>query len=104
MTHSGNPFNHLLKTLEVDGSTYKYYDLLSLKDSRYEKLPFSIRVLLEAAVRCCDNFQVKEADIDNILNWETFQYKEGGVDVAFTPARVILQDFTLVKIKFLFLF
>ncbi|GBN45447.1 Cytoplasmic aconitate hydratase [Araneus ventricosus] len=94
MTHSGNPFSHLLKSLEVDGTVYKYYDLLGLNDPRYEKLPFSIRVLLEAAVRCCDNFQVKENDVTNILNWETLQFKEGGVDVAFTPARVILQDFT----------
>ncbi|XP_042904296.1 cytoplasmic aconitate hydratase isoform X2 [Parasteatoda tepidariorum] len=94
MTHSGNPFNHLLKTFNLDGSEYKYYDLLSLKDPKYEKLPFSIRVLLEAAVRCCDNFQVKEVDVQNILNWETLQFAEGGVDVAFNPARVILQDFT----------
>ncbi|CAL1299564.1 unnamed protein product [Larinioides sclopetarius] len=94
MTHTGNPFSHLLKSVEVDGSVYKYYDLLGLNDPRYEKLPFSIRVLLEAAVRCCDNFQVKEKDVTNILNWETLQFKEGGVDVAFTPARVILQDFT----------
>ncbi|GFR10001.1 cytoplasmic aconitate hydratase [Trichonephila clavata] len=94
MIHSGNPFNHLLKTVEVDGATFKYYDLLALNDPRYEKLPFSIRVLLEAAVRCCDNFQVKQNDINNILNWQELQHVEGGVDVAFTPARVILQDFT----------
>ncbi|GFY61862.1 cytoplasmic aconitate hydratase [Trichonephila inaurata madagascariensis] len=94
MIHSGNPFNHLLKTVEVEGTTFKYYDLLALNDPRYEKLPFSIRVLLEAAVRCCDNFQVKQNDIDNILNWQELQHVEGGVDVAFTPARVILQDFT----------
>ncbi|GFT63990.1 cytoplasmic aconitate hydratase [Nephila pilipes] len=94
MIHSGNPFNHLLKTVEVHGTTFKYYDLLALNDPRYEKLPFSIRVLLEAAVRCCDNFQVKQNDIENILNWEVLQHTDGGVDVAFTPARVILQDFT----------
>lgn len=94
MASSVNPFQRLLKTIEVDGSVYKYYDLLGLNDSRYEKLPFSIRVLLEAAVRCCDNFQVKECDIEDILDWESLQHKEGGVEVAFNPARVILQDFT----------
>ncbi|KAG8181414.1 hypothetical protein JTE90_023577 [Oedothorax gibbosus] len=94
MTTSNNPFNHLLKTLEVDGVKFKYYDLLALNDPRYDRLPFSIRVLLESAVRCCDHFQVKEHDIQNILQWETLQHKEGGVDVAFTPSRVILQDFT----------
>lgn len=32
-----NPFQRLLKTIEVDGSVYKYYDLLGLNDSRYGK-------------------------------------------------------------------
>lgn len=39
--------------------TYHYFDLKGLNDARLEKLPFSIRVLLEAAVRNCDNFNVK---------------------------------------------
>ncbi|XP_054725017.1 cytoplasmic aconitate hydratase-like isoform X2 [Uloborus diversus] len=94
MALSSNPFKHLLKTLDVEGEKYEYYDLLALNDKRYDRLPFSIRVLLEAAVRCCDNFQVKEQDIQNILDWENLQHKEGGVEVAFNPARVILQDFT----------
>lgn len=56
-----------------------------------DKLPFSIRVLLESAVRNCDNFQVTENDVQNILKWKTNQNIEGGVEVAFKPARVILQ-------------
>lgn len=62
------------------------------------KLPFSIRVLLESAVRNADNFHIKETDVHTILNW--VQYKgEGSVDdvereIAFKPARVLLQDFT----------
>ena len=56
------------------------------------RLPFSIRVLLEAAVRNCDNFQVKEKHVDHILNWEANQLNH--VEVPFKPARVILQDFT----------
>lgn len=55
------------------------------------KLPYSIRVLLESAVRNCDNFQVTENDVNNILDWEKNQLSESGVDVAFRPARVILQ-------------
>ncbi|KFM82338.1 hypothetical protein X975_14216, partial [Stegodyphus mimosarum] len=94
MPRGDNPFDRLLKTIEIDGASYKYYDLIGLNDPRYDKLPFSIRVLLEASVRCCDNFQVKETDIGNILDWENFQNKEGGIEVAFNPARVILQDFT----------
>lgn len=56
------------------------------------RLPFSIRVLLEAAVRTCDEFLVKQADVENILNWNQTQWES--VEVPFRPARVILQDFT----------
>ena len=38
--------------------------------------------------------QITETDVKNILEWEKNQSKEGGVEVAFKPARVILQDFT----------
>lgn len=38
--------------------------------------------------------QVTQSDVQNILAWETNQSKPGGVEVAFKPARVILQDFT----------
>ena len=37
----------------------RYYSLPALGDERYAKLPYSIRVLLESAVRNCDNFNVK---------------------------------------------
>ena len=49
----------LLQTLEVDGKSVKYYNLAGLGEEGYAKLPFSIRVLLESAVRNCDNFQVR---------------------------------------------
>jgi aconitate hydratase len=82
-----------LKKFSVDEREYKYFDLPSL-GSGYDKLPFSIRVLLESAVRNCDNFQVKEQDVTAILDWEKNQAVPEGVEVAFKPARVILQDFT----------
>jgi len=47
--------------------------------------------LLESAVRNCDNFQVKEQDVTAILDWEKNQAVPAGVEVAFKPARVILQ-------------
>jgi len=49
-------------------------------------------VLLESAVRNCDQFQIKPEDVENILNWEVNQNLE--VDFPFRPSRVILQDFT----------
>ncbi|PIK48497.1 putative cytoplasmic aconitate hydratase isoform X2 [Apostichopus japonicus] len=57
-----------------------------------DRLPFSIRVLLESAVRNCDNFYVKENDVEKILNWSENQ--NNAVEVPFKPSRVILQDFT----------
>ena len=57
-----------------------------------EKLPFSIRVLLESAVRNCDQFQVHKADVEKILDWQKNQHSD--VEIPFKPARVILQDFT----------
>ena len=47
----------------VDDRTYKYFSLPALADDRYKKLPYSIRVLLESAVRNCDNFNVKRRSI-----------------------------------------
>lgn len=57
-----------------------------------DSLPFSIRVLLESAVRNCDGFQIKKSDVDNILKWRENQGKN--VEIPFKPSRVLLQDFT----------
>jgi len=63
-----------------------------------DQLPFSIRVLLESTVRNCDNFQVTENYVQNILKCKTNQTIEGGVEVVFKPARVILQVKIYLKI------
>ncbi|MBA0765677.1 hypothetical protein Gotri_014836 [Gossypium trilobum] len=57
-----------------------------------DKLPYSIRILLESAVRNCDNFQVKKEDVEKIIDWENTSPKQ--VEIPFKPARVLLQDFT----------
>ncbi|VDL69274.1 unnamed protein product [Nippostrongylus brasiliensis] len=85
-------FTRLLKDLSVGDTTYKYFDLTLLKDTRYDQLPISIRYLLEAAVRHCDGFHVLESDVETILNWAESQHKQA--EIPFRPARVILQDFT----------
>uniref|UniRef100_A0A8B9KIY5 aconitate hydratase n=1 Tax=Astyanax mexicanus TaxID=7994 RepID=A0A8B9KIY5_ASTMX len=62
------------------------------KDTNVRKrLPLSIRVLLESAIRKCDGFYVKQEDVDNILNWEE---RQNEAEIPFFPARVLLQDFT----------
>lgn len=54
-----------------------------------EKLPYSIRILLESAIRNCDNFQVTKADVEKIIDWEKTSPKL--VEIPFKPARVLLQ-------------
>ncbi|XP_073327515.1 iron-responsive element-binding protein 2 [Pagrus major] len=82
-------YSHLIDTLE-DGR-FKFFNPQKLNDPRYDQLPLSIRVLLEAAIRNCDGFYTKEEDIQNILDWQQQQNK---AEVPFSPARVLLQDFT----------
>jgi len=55
-------------------------------------LPFSIRLLLEAALRTCDGYEVTERDVESLARWHSTS-KEG-VEIPFKPARVVLQDFT----------
>src|SRR6185369_16829631 len=56
------------------------------------KLPFSIRVLLEAAVRTCDDYQVTQDDVKRLAAWQPSGVEP--VELPFKPARVILQDLT----------
>lgn len=91
-TASSNPFASLLTDLPVKGHTYKYYDINKLNDKRIKTLPYSIKVLLESAVRNADNFAITAADVEKILDWEKTQKKQ--VEIPFKPARVIMQDFT----------
>ena len=68
-------------------------DKLGLADTA--KLPFSIRVLLEAALRNHDGFLVRDQDVVALATWSPGSEK---VEVPFIPARVILQDFTGVPV------
>jgi len=49
-------------------------------------------VLLESAIRNCDEFNVLSSDVEKILDWVNDQKLD--IDIPFKPARVILQDFT----------
>ncbi|XP_058126532.1 cytoplasmic aconitate hydratase-like [Anopheles ziemanni] len=90
-----NPFQNLLKEINVNGETFHYFDIASFPE--YRELPYSVRVLLESAVRNCDNFQVLEKDVRGILSWKQAKGTPGSeteLEIPFKPARVILQDFT----------
>jgi aconitate hydratase len=92
MASSSNPFAHLLQDLKVGERNFRFYNLQKLNDPRLAKLPYSIRVLLESAVRNCDNIKVLEKDVETILNWE--KTSKESVEVQFNASRVLLQDFT----------
>jgi aconitate hydratase len=84
-----------LSTLATSGGPVQYYDLTKLAaalGSDVEKLPVSIKVLLESALRNVDDFIVSEADVKAVADWKAAD--PGAVEVPFLPARVVLQDFT----------
>ena len=86
-----NPFDgNLRSTLQVEGANKYFYKINEL--GNYATLPFSIRVLLESAVRNCDEFDITQKSVEDILNWQTNATKQ--IEIPFKPARVILQDFT----------
>ena len=70
-----------------------YYSLDSLDDAGLDtsSIPYSVRVLLEGALRNCDGFLITEKDVRNIADWKADG--ERG-EIPFRPSRVILQDFT----------
>jgi aconitate hydratase len=88
-----NPFDaKAKKNLTVNGKEYSYYSLPALGDARLNKLPYCVRVLLESAIRNCDGLSVPEKTAELILDWANTSKTD--TEVAFKPARVILQDFT----------
>ncbi|TVU48452.1 hypothetical protein EJB05_08090 [Eragrostis curvula] len=90
-----NSYNEILTGLGNPGGGAefgKYYSLPALSDPRIDRLPYSIRILLESAIRNCDDFQVTGKDVEKILDWENSAPKQ--VEIPFKPARVLLQDFT----------
>src|ERR671915_366193 len=79
--------------LEVGGRTYEIYRLDALQP-KYDvaRLPFSLKVLLETLLRNEDGVAVLERDVENLASWD--HTAEPSTEIAFTPARVVMQDFT----------
>ena len=79
--------------LEVGGRTYEIYRLDALQ-STYDvaRLPFSLKVLLENVLRNEDGVGVRGEDVEAIATWD--HTAEPSKEIAFTPARVVMQDFT----------
>ena len=94
MANLNNPFGSeaTLSSKAGDVKIYRLNKLAELGFGNLDKLPFSIKVLLESALRNMDNFAVTENDVKGIAAWDA--KKVNAVELPFKPARVILQDFT----------
>jgi aconitate hydratase len=83
------------KALVVDGQTYDIFRLDQLTKAGYKnvaRLPMSLKVLLENLLRQEDNHHVNKGDIDALANWNPTAKQEK--EIAFMPARVLMQDLT----------
>ncbi|MDT6939936.1 aconitate hydratase AcnA [Brucella pseudogrignonensis] len=84
------------KTLTVNGKDYVYYSLTEAEKNGLKgisKLPFSMKVLLENLLRFEDDRSVKKSDIEAVAAWLTDR-GSAGAEIAYRPARVLMQDFT----------
>ncbi|HTX90378.1 MAG TPA: aconitate hydratase AcnA [Anaerolineales bacterium] len=80
--------------LKIGKKQYAYYRLDALERAGLAslgKLPFSIRVMLEAALRQCNEVEITQADVKNIAAWKPTGARPG---IPFLPARVVMQDFS----------
>ncbi len=82
-------------TFDTGSGPATLYRLRALDDAgitNTARLPYSIRTVLEALLRTCDNYEVTEADVRSLATWNASKPAE--TEIPFKPARVVLQDFT----------
>jgi aconitase A len=79
-------------TLKVGDRTYEIWSLAALPQEKLARLPYSLKILLENLLRSEDGINVTRADVEALLEWDPAASPSH--EIAFTPARVILQDFT----------
>lgn len=90
---SANSF-YSKQTLSVDGKEYTFYSLKEAAKSigNIDRLPFTLKVLLENLLRNEDGRSVTEKDIHAFADW--LKHKKSDTEIAYRPARVLMQDFT----------
>ena len=89
-----NSYNSL-KTINIDNKDYQYYSLSEAEKNGLTgiaKLPKSLKVLLENLLRFEDDLSVTKNQIDAIKEW--LKTKKSNTEIAYRPARVLLQDYT----------
>ena len=91
---NSNPFGAKVR-VETPGGPVSVYRLEQLEKTgvgSISRLPYSLKILLEALLRNCDGVRVKEDDVVALARWQAKGTAER--EIPFMPARVILQDFT----------
>ena len=80
-------------TLSVGGRTYEIFQLAALSRAGFnmQRIPVSIRILIENLLRYEDDLTVKKSDIEYVAKWDL---KAAPQEINYRPARVLLQDFT----------
>ncbi|MFT7632602.1 MAG: aconitate hydratase [Mariniblastus sp.] len=94
MTSKFNSFG-TRDTIQVAGQDVGIFRLSTLQDQglgQIDRLPYSIRVLLESVLRNCDGTIVMEEDVHSLATWNAAEPAK--VEIPYKPARVVLQDFT----------
>ncbi len=94
--HTMNDLFGVMRKIKSPAGEASYADLRAL-ESRYPnvtRLPYSVRVLLEATVRNCDDKLVTRQDVERLAAWKSDGIGEEGSEFGFMPSRVLLQDFT----------
>ena len=99
-----NDFYKSRSILKVGNKQYVIYRLDALEQAgltKLDKLPYSIRIMLEAALRQCNEAEITQEDVKNIANWtpapsfsQKMEGSSGRPGIPFLPARVIMQDFS----------
>ena len=86
-------FDHFGARARLKGTNYHFYRLDKLRRvADIDRLPFSIKVLLEAVLRTADGYEVMPQDVERLARWSP--QMTDSFEVPFKPGRVILQDFT----------
>ncbi len=78
--------------LEFGGQNYEIFRLDAVKEGHVDRLPYALKILLENLLRHEDGRDVTREDISALANWDP--NATPSTEISFTPARVILQDFT----------
>jgi len=89
-----DPFN-VRDVIETEDGPLTIYRLDRLEQQGYSnisRLPFSIKVILEAVLRQVDGYEIKGEDVDGLANWDASNIENR--ELPFKPARVVMQDFT----------